>query len=356
MNNDELYMRRCLQLARCGEMGAAPNPMVGAVIVHDDTIIGEGYHIRCGGPHAEVNAFASVRDESLLPQSTIYVSLEPCAHYGKTPPCAELIIKKKVKRVVVGCIDPFAKVQGKGIEMIRQAGIEVTVGVLEKECRHLNRRFFTFHTQQRPYITLKWAQSADGMMGIINTQGPSQQLHLSSPQALRRMHHLRATHTAIMVGYNTALLDTPTLPTRLWNGNNPVRVVFDPHGQLPANLNIFNSEAPCMVFGYDANEALAWRPHITQCILDSHQDPIPQLMAQLHQHNIQSLLVEGGSATRQTFIAHNLWDEMHVEHTTSQILPQITPGQHPVMAPSLALTAQSTEKLGTSLVMHYYKG
>lgn len=218
---DELYMRRCLQLARCGQAGAKPNPMVGAVIVAPGgRIIGEGYHKRCGEGHAEVNAFASVRaeDEALLRESTIYVSLEPCSHYGKTPPCADLIVSKGVRRVVCGCVDPFAKVQGRGIERMRAAGIEVVVGVMERACREINKRFFTYNTLQRPYITLKWAQTADGLLGAEGRRTP-----ISSPFTLMLVHQLRSESDAILVGHTTWAVDAPSLTVREWAGTDPER-------------------------------------------------------------------------------------------------------------------------------------
>ncbi len=273
MMNDEMYMRRCLQLAANGIQGARPNPMVGAVIVVPDgsetgSIIGEGYHVRCGEGHAEVNAFASVKaeDEPRLKDATIYVSLEPCAHYGKTPPCAELIIRKGVRRVVVGCIDPFAQVQGRGVEMIRQAGIEVMVGVLEQECQWLNRRFFTYHSKKRPYIILKWAQTANG---FIDDQGHA--LQISNEQTQMLSHQLRAEEDAILVGHMTEIREHPQLTVRHWHGPNPKRVVL------------------------------------------THDRTLDQLMDDLYQHEIQSLIVEGGRQTHEAFIAAGLWDEIRVE-------------------------------------------
>lgn len=267
MIDDEKYMRRCLQLAQNGHQNAKPNPMVGAVIVSaDGRIIGEGYHVRCGEGHAEVNAFASLKaeDEALLSEATIYVSLEPCSHYGKTPPCADLIIKKGVRRVVVGCVDPFAEVQGRGIRKIREAGIEVEVGVLEKECMDLNRRFFTFHREQRPYIILKWAQTANGF--IDNHFKPVQ---ISNDFTMMLSHKLRAEEDAILVGRVTDERDHPQLTVREWWGLNPKRLVID-HAH-PLNLE------------------------------------------SLHSHQIQSLIVEGGARTLQSFLDKGLWDELRVE-------------------------------------------
>ncbi|MBO4485900.1 MAG: bifunctional diaminohydroxyphosphoribosylaminopyrimidine deaminase/5-amino-6-(5-phosphoribosylamino)uracil reductase RibD [Prevotella sp.] len=279
---DELFMRRCLQLARCGRNESRPNPMVGAVIVCPTAtgcgwrIIGEGYHVRCGEGHAEVNAFASIRpeDEHLLPQSTIYVSLEPCAHYGKTPPCCDLIVAKGVKRVVVGCVDPFAKVQGRGIARMREAGIEVTVGVLEHECRWLNRRFFTFHEKKRPYIILKWAQTSDG---FIDDNGHA--LAISTPFTKMLVHQLRAEEDAILVGRVTDEREHPRLDVREWSGRSPVRFVL------------------------------------------SHENGIEQILSDCYERGLQSLIVEGGRITLQSFIDLDLWDELRVETSAQNISP-----------------------------------
>lgn len=265
----EYYMRRCLQLARNGMLNAKPNPMVGAVIVSaDDRIIGEGYHVRCGEGHAEVNAFASVKpeDEHLLKESTIYVSLEPCSHYGKTPPCADLIISKGVKRCVCGCIDPFAKVQGRGIRKLREAGIEVVVGVMEKECLELNRRFITFNTHSRPYIILKWAQSANGFI-----DNDFKAFTFSTPFTKMLSHKLRAENDAILVGRVTDEREHPMLNVREWHGNDPMRIVL------------------------------------------THDTDINEMMKELYSKKIQSIIVEGGAKTLNSFLDLDLWDEIRVE-------------------------------------------
>ena len=269
---DERYMQRCMQLAECGLLTTRPNPMVGAVIVARQRIIGEGYHVRCGEGHAEVNAFASVNksDEQLLHEATIYVSLEPCAHYGKTPPCADLIISKGVRRVVVGCVDPFAKVHGKGIQRIREAGIEVTVGVCEKECRWLNRRFFTFHQYHRPYITLKWAQTADGFL-----DDHCRSIAISTPFTKMLVHQLRTEHDAILVGRITEQREHPQLNVRHWSGPDPVKMVLSSDHGIDA------------VFG--------------EC----------------RDRQLLSILVEGGRASLQSFIDAGLWDEIRVETGTA---------------------------------------
>lgn len=309
MTKDEKYISRCLQLAYNGLCNTAPNPMVGAVIVHNDTIIGEGYHIRCGEAHAEVNAIRSVKDENLLKESTIYVSLEPCSHYGKTPPCADLIIEKGIPKVVVGCMDPFSLVAGRGIEKLRRAGIEVTVGVLEKECCHLIRRFITFNTLKRPYITLKWAESTDGFIDIRRTEGKP--VILSSPLTGMLVHKKRAEHDAILVGRRTALLDNPSLSTRNWYGKSPVRLVIDKDLTLPEDLELFNGKTRTLVFTRKAAGRLNQQTEYIQ--LDFTQDILPQIMGILYQNKIQSLLIEGGSILLQSFIDAGLWDEAYIE-------------------------------------------
>lgn len=296
---DERYMRRCLQLASNGLQNAQPNPMVGAVIVAPDgRIIGEGYHVRCGQGHAEVNAFASVRpaDEPLLPQSTLYVCLEPCSHYGKTPPCADLIVKKGMRRCVVGCIDPFAEVQGRGIQKLRNAGIHVAVGALEQECLALNHRFITYHRLHRPYITLKWAKSSDG---FVNGQ-------ISNLYTQMRCHRLRAEHQAILVGRHTWELDKPALNVREWYGKNP-RILILSHagGSLKEQLQQWTAEG------------------------------------------VQSLLVEGGPTTHQSFIDEDLWDEAYVE-TGPMLLKEGVEAAHLRHAELL-----STEHYMGRLISHY---
>lgn len=295
-------MRRCIELALNGQMHAAPNPMVGAVIVHNHRIIGEGYHACCGKAHAEVNAIQSVKpqDRPLLKESTLYVSLEPCAHFGRTPPCALLIVKTGIPRVVIGCIDPFAKVQGRGIDMLRQAGIEVTVGVLEAECRELNRRFIKAQTLHRPYITLKWARSADGFIDRWRENADEPPAQLSTPHSLMRVHRLRAMNQAILVGHHTLQLDRPTLSVRHWVGNNPVKVVLGrvDEGELPAGFQAYAD--------------------------------LPTLLAALYRQGVQSLLVEGGQQTLQSLIDQGLWDEAYVELSTMELESGVPEPRMPV--------------------------
>lgn len=335
MTNDEKYMMRCIQLAQNGKLGAAPNPMVGAVVVCDGRIIGEGYHAKCGEAHAEVNAINSVKDESLLRRSTLYVSLEPCAHYGKTPPCAKLIVCKGIPKVVIGCQDPFSKVAGKGIEILKQAGCEVVVGVLEKACQDLNKAFFTVQLKHRPFITLKWAQSADGFMDVERNDG--EPVKLSSPLTQLIAHKRRAEHQAIIVGTQTARLDNPSLNVRDWCGPQPLRIVIDKDLTLPRHLHLFDGSQPTLVVT-EKNETIAGAMTLQ---VDFNQSILPQLMEELQRRNIQSLLVEGGSKLLQSFIDEGLWDEAYVEHC-----PQVL--GHGLLSPSLINPKKSFKK---SLIM-----
>ena len=311
---EEKYMRRCIELAGNGLCNVSPNPMVGAVIVCDGHIIGEGYHIRCGEAHAEVNAIRSVKDESLLKRSTIYVSLEPCSHYGKTPPCADLIIEKQIPRIVIGCQDPFSEVAGRGIQKLRDAGREVTVGILEKECKHLIRRFITFNTLHRPFITLKWAESADHFIDIERTDGKP--VILSSPLSSMLVHKKRAEADAIMVGRRTALLDNPSLTVRNWYGRNPIRIILDRTLSLPKDLQIFDGEIPTLIF---TEKERPEKKSVTYITIDFSHNPLIQIMKELYQRKIQSLLVEGGSQLLQSFIDNELWDEAFIEKCPSRL-------------------------------------
>ncbi len=305
---DEFFMRRCLQLASLGAGTVAPNPMVGAVVVCNGLIIGEGYHHKCGGPHAEVNAIASVRNQELLAQSTIYVSLEPCSHFGKTPPCADLIISKHIPEVVVGMIDPFGKVNGNGIRKLREAGCNVRVGVLEQECRNLNRAFITYHLKKRPYIILKWAESADGYIDAMRTVA-NKPVWLTNDACRTLVHKWRAESGAIMVGYNTALLDNPQLNVRAWNGRNPLRIVTDRCLQLPDNLALFDHSQPT----WRLNDSVdSHSDNLDTISLPWNTDMLPTLMLKLYDAGINQLIVEGGTKLLQSFIDTGLWDEARV--------------------------------------------
>ncbi len=313
------YIQRCIQLARQGEQTAPPNPMVGAVIVHEGRIIGEGYHVRCGEAHAEVNAVRSVAeaDRPLLKESTIYVSLEPCSHYGKTPPCAELIIKEGIPRVVVGCIDPFGKVKGRGIQMLRDAGREVIVGVCEEECLQLNKRFITFHEKHRPYITLKWARTQDGYIDALRPNASESPLAISNAITRTRGHRLRTTHQAILVGHNTLRLDCPTLTPRHYAGPAPLRVVL---GRV---------DAEHLPEGFVAYET------------------IDEALTDLHARQVQSLLVEGGTQVLQSFIDRGLWDEAWEE------VGDFCLSGNGVKAPIISNVMPSVEHLAGHIFYHY---
>lgn len=294
---DELYIARCLQLARLGEYYVAPNPMVGAVLVShvEERIIGEGWHEQYGGPHAEPNCLRKaeeVHPEGIdYKQCTLYVSLEPCSHYGKTPPCAELIVRKGIGRVVVGCLDPNPQVAGRGVRMMQEAGIEVVVGVMEDACKALNKRFFCLQEKKRPYVILKWAQTADGYIDVRRESGKP--LVISTPLMKQLVHQQRAENMAIMVGTRTVLLDNPRLLTTHWSGRNPVRVTLDRRGVLPAESRIFSDESETIVY----KENTDW-----QFVLND-----------LAQRNIHSLLVEGGAALLNTILESGVYDEVHVE-------------------------------------------
>lgn len=307
----EQYMQRCLDLAALGMGSVSPNPMVGSVIVHNDRIIGEGWHKQYGQAHAEVNAVNNVLENfsnaaELLSESTIYVSLEPCAHYGKTPPCADLIIKHLIPKVVVGCRDPFDQVDGKGIEKLRAAGIEVIVGVLEKECRWLNRRFFTRVQKSRPYIILKWAQSADGFFAPEGDQ----QFWITGEESRRLVHKWRGEEDAILVGKRTAQIDNPRLDTRYYPGRSPKRVVIDRKLELSPDLHLFDQSVETIVFNEVKFDFVGKIKYIA---LEDFERYVPQyIMYQLYIQDIQSVIIEGGAQTLKGFIDAGLWDEARI--------------------------------------------
>lgn len=300
-------MTRCLDLALLGAGYTAPNPMVGAVLVYKDRIIGEGYHRQYGQAHAEVNCLASVKEEDLsfIPKSTLYVSLEPCAHFGKTPPCADLIIEKMIPRVVVGCRDPFKEVNGKGIEKLEAAGVKVELGLLEKECIELNRRFFTFNTQQRPYIILKWAQSGDGK--LASSDGA--RVFISNEFTNRLVHKWRTEEASILVGTNTALADDPALTARLWKGPDPVRLVIDKELRLPASLKLFDGQVKTVVFN---TMKQGEQGNLLYYQLAAGSSLVHQMVRALYELKVQSVLVEGGVQLLQSFIDEGYWDEARV--------------------------------------------
>jgi diaminohydroxyphosphoribosylaminopyrimidine deaminase/5-amino-6-(5-phosphoribosylamino)uracil reductase len=308
------FMERCFQLALKGEGFTKPNPLVGAVVVHNGRIIGEGFHREYGKAHAEVNAIASVKDSSLLPESTLYVSLEPCAHHGKTPPCAELIIAKKIPRVVVATGDPNPEVSGKGISMMREHGIEVATGILEEEARDLNRVFFVNQLYNRPYIILKWAQSSDGFMDHYRAADDGKTpVILSNALTHTIVHKFRTQVQGIMVGTRTALLDKPRLTARKWFGDHPTRVVIDRENRIPADASLFDGSAPTIVFTASAPSGAAKKEHVKYIETDFSGDTNTQILERLYDEKIYSLLIEGGARLLASFIEKEMWDEAYVE-------------------------------------------
>lgn len=306
----EHFMQRCFQLAKKGINQVAPNPMVGCVLTVPDNnkplgerIIGEGYHKKYGGPHAEVNAVQSVKDTALLKQATAYVSLEPCSHFGKTPPCANLLINSGVKKVVVACLDPNPSVAGRGVALLREAGIDVLVNVLQTEALHLNRRFITFHTKKRPYVLLKWAQTLDGF--IADATGRPK--WISNPLSRQYVHQLRSEEAAIMVGSQTALNDNPQLNTRDWAGNDPLRVLMDGRNRTPDSAHLLDGQVPTLVFNSEKNSQEKNLDFVLQDVRS-----LEQVLHKLYERQINSVLVEGGSALLQSFIDQELWDEARV--------------------------------------------
>lgn len=345
-HTDLVYMKRCLQIAAAGARNVAPNPMVGAVLVCNGQIIGEGYHQQYGQPHAEPNAIASVQNDELLKNATLYVSLEPCSHYGKTPPCAELIIKKGIPRVVIGMLDPNPIVAGRGVKMLQDAGIEVSIGVMEKECRELNKRFICYHEKHRPYIILKWAQSADGFIDNVRENREQPVAILSSPFTKQLVHKMRAENMAILVGTRTAVLDNPGLRTTRWNGNNPLRVVLDRTGKIPDESKIFDGKAQTLVF--TENEKYTQHPNTTICIIDFAANCWQQIMNQLYQMKINSLIVEGGSQVLNDLIALQLWDEIQVETSPVTL-------NNGVKAPLFRAIMHKEEHYDGHIMRHYRK-
>lgn len=341
---DEYYMDRCFQLALLGAGNVAPNPMVGAVLVHNDRIIGEGYHQQYGEAHAEVNCLANVPAELeyLVPESVMYVSLEPCAHFGKTPPCADLLISKKIPRVVIGCTDVFEQVAGKGIQKLEAAGVQVTVGILKDEAIELNKRFFIFHTAKRPFVLLKWAQSADLNISAL----PGERTLISHELTNRLVHKWRSEEAAIMVGTNTALLDNPSLTTRLWSGKDPVRVVIDKNLRVPATHQLMDQKVRTIVF----NSIKTSDGDIQYRQVKNQNYFLQEILEELYALNIQSVLVEGGTGLLQSFIDAGLWDEARVITNLDLNLGQ------GILAPRLgAHRPHATSMLGTDQINYFRK-
>ncbi len=336
-------MQRCLDLAKLGIGKVAPNPMVGAVIVYNGKIIGEGYHRKYGEAHAEVNAINSVKNRELLKESTIYVNLEPCAHFGKTPPCADLIARMKIPRVVIGCVDTFAKVAGKGIEKLQKANCDVTVGVLEKESQDLNRRFFTFHSKKRPYIILKWAETIDGFIDIERTKGEDAQPYwITNLTSKKLVHKWRTEEDAFMIGTDTAINDNPQLTVREWVGRNPARIVIDRSLRLQHSLNLFNHDAKTIVFNSKKNACVDNIEFVKINFIDS----LSEMLDYLYQSDIQSVVVEGGRILLNSFIENNLWDEAKVFIGYNKFFKGVE-------APVFNYNPHKTTMIGNSKLMYF---
>lgn len=310
MNIHEKYIKRCIELAQNGLGTTYPNPMVGSVIVYEGQIIGEGWHKKAGEPHAEVNAVNSVKDKSLLKKATIYVSLEPCSHFGKTPPCCDLIIANEIPNVVVGTVDPNEKVAGKGILKLIEAGANVTVGILEEECNELNKRFFTFHQKKRLYIILKWAESQDGFLSpekIIDQD--RKPIWITNQYSRQLVHKWRTEEQAILVGTQTVVDDNPKLNARDWNGNNPVRIVIDQNNRIDENSFVFDDTVKTIVF---SKTQKTLKENTQFEVIDFNENIVTQILDILYQNQIQSIIIEGGRQTLQTFIDENIWDEARI--------------------------------------------
>ncbi len=332
MTNHDTYIRRCIELGGNGLGTTRPNPMVGCVIVHKNNIIAEGYTSPYGGSHAEVNAINSVTNKALLKAATIYVTLEPCSHFGKTPPCSDLIIKHKIPNVVIGCIDDNVQVAGKGIKKLRDAGCDVTVGVLEKDCKAHLKRFFTFHNKKRPYIILKWAETKDGFIAP-KSKNERKPVWITNIYSRQWVHKWRAEEQAILVGTNTVLQDNPGLTVRDWTGQNPTRVVLDKTSKLSKASSIFNKEAETII--------------ISEHIIDFYKNSTQHICDLLRKNNITSIIIEGGQKTLQTFIDDNLWDEARVFTGNSEF-------KEGVKAPKFSGTLISEENILSDILKIYY--
>jgi diaminohydroxyphosphoribosylaminopyrimidine deaminase/5-amino-6-(5-phosphoribosylamino)uracil reductase len=356
MNISEQYMHRCIQLAKQGAGIVAPNPMVGAVLVYHNRIIGESYHQKYGEAHAEVNCINSVseKDRPFISSAELYVSFEPCAHHGKTPPCADLIIAHKIPTVIIGCVDPFKQVAGKGIERLKAAGVEVITGVLQKKCESLNKRFFAFHLEKRPYVILKWAQSINGKIAPLHQQA-GERIYISNQFTNRLVHKWRSEEAAILVGTNTAAFDDPELTNRWWSGKSPVRLIVDMNLRLPLSLEVFDGHQPTIIFNTQQHNmenflSSSSQPGVGLSFyqLAKNDNLIKKILEACYQNNIQSIIVEGGARLLQSFIDEGVWDEARI--ITNQTL-YIQKG---LPAPELKnFTWQYKEDISTDKIDHY---
>ena len=337
MDNHQLYMQRCIELAKKGAGFVSPNPLVGCVIVHNERIIGEGWHQRYGEAHAEVNAINSVIDKSLLKKATLYVNLEPCSHFGKTPPCSDLLIKHQIPKVVIASIDHHEKVDGKGIQKLKNAGCEVITGVLAKEAAHINRFFFTYHNKKRPYIILKWAQSKDEFISKKN-----ERIQISSAQSTKVVHQQRSEISSILVGTNTALIDNPHLTNR-HSGKNPLRIVIDFDLKIPVSNHIYNEESPTLII----NSTKESSNGNTQYLKLNKENWLVELLEFLFKNGFNSLLVEGGTNTLQQFIDQQLWDEANIYISQKDFLQGVE-------APSIFGQEKSSIKINEDQLKVFY--
>lgn len=345
MDIHEKYIKRCFELAQKGIGNVSPNPLVGCVIVKNGLIIGEGYHAKFGEAHAEVNAINSVRNKKDLENATLYVNLEPCAHHGKTPPCATMIAQTPVKKVVISNIDPFAKVAGKGIKILKDAGIEVEIKILEKEGAFLNRRFFTFHKKERPYIILKWAESTDGFIDFNRApNSPVGSNRITDDKGKQLVHKWRSEESAFMVGTNTALKDNPALTNRDWAGKNPVRILLDRHLKTNESLKLYDNSTETIIYTYKKS---GFKNNVTFVHLKDDDNILNQILFDLHKKSIQSVVIEGGAYLLQSFINDNLWDEARVFKGSQHFLSGIK-------APLLHKKPNSKNSIGNSCLRYYY--
>ena len=344
MNQDKKYMQRCIELALNGIGNVSPNPLVGCVIVHKGEIIGEGFHQQYGFSHAEVNAVNNVKNKELLKNSVLYVNLEPCCHQGKTPPCTDLIIKHKIPEIVIGCVDTNKKVNGKGIEILQNAGCKVSVGILEKESIELNKRFFTFHFKKKPYIFLKWAQTLDGFMDIERSKKNQFETYWITNEAMKTLcHKWRSEEDAIMVGTNTAIHDNPQLTVREWNGRNPIRVIIDRELKIPKHYHIFDDSTDTLIFTTKICKSSVKTTYIQ---IDFSKDIIHQVLHELHKRNILSVIVEGGKFLLESIINQNLWDEATVQ-VGNKIFGK------GLAAPSLKIKPQFIQEINDNTLIFY---
>ncbi|AZJ31697.1 bifunctional diaminohydroxyphosphoribosylaminopyrimidine deaminase/5-amino-6-(5-phosphoribosylamino)uracil reductase RibD [Tenacibaculum mesophilum] len=342
MMNHEVYILRCLELAKKGIGTTRPNPSVGAVIVHNNKIIGEGFTSPYGGPHAEVNAINAVQNQELLKEATIYVTLEPCSHHGKTPPCADLIIEKGIPDIVIGCVDTNSLVAGKGIERLKKAGRNVIVGVCQKDCIEHHRRFFTVQNKKRPYIILKWAETKDGFIAPL-TKDEQKPVWISNQYSQQLVHKWRSEEHAILVGTNTVIADNPSLTVRNWKGNNPIRIVIDKNLRIPSEVTVFDGNVKTIIVTEEKKEE---NQHVIYEQIDFSFQVAEQICEVLHKHQIQSVIIEGGAKTLQTFIDANLWDEARV------FIGDVVFGEgvkHPVFSTKLS----SEEKIDNDILRIY---